>query len=207
MSHVTTASPNHPSGHLEAYATPWWQRKCWMDSIKEWTSLPMPELLTTASCRKDWKRIWGKFPWWPDGPNWSVRNHCYVKVFTLLANQPNSLTLIITQTCILACKSKFNLQVLVTKSNAQIAANKKTVWPSSVNMCKVWHKTCSHWPRLKTACCWGTQGTPHPWPRYLWRWRWFHVHQRQLCGTGTWGHLAGWTHHKTCREQWLERLV
>ena len=25
--------------------------------IKEWTSLPMPELLTRASCTKDWKRI------------------------------------------------------------------------------------------------------------------------------------------------------
>ena len=33
------------------------QWKCWMDNIKEWTSLYMPELLTTASCRKDWKRI------------------------------------------------------------------------------------------------------------------------------------------------------
>ena len=32
-------------------------RKCWMDNIKEWTSLPMPELLTGASCRKDWKRV------------------------------------------------------------------------------------------------------------------------------------------------------
>ena len=29
------------------------QRKCWMDSIKEWTSLLMPELLTRAFCRKD----------------------------------------------------------------------------------------------------------------------------------------------------------
>ena len=37
------------------------QRKCWMDNIKEWTLLPMPELLTRASCKqtkkKDWKRI------------------------------------------------------------------------------------------------------------------------------------------------------
>ena len=33
------------------------QRKCRMDTIKEWTSLPMPELLTKASCRKDWQRI------------------------------------------------------------------------------------------------------------------------------------------------------
>ena len=38
---------NHPSG----------QRKCWMDNIKEWTSLTMPELPTTVSCRKDLKRI------------------------------------------------------------------------------------------------------------------------------------------------------
>ena len=29
------------------------QKKCWMDSIKEWKSLPLPELLTRASYRKD----------------------------------------------------------------------------------------------------------------------------------------------------------
>ena len=29
------------------------QGKCLMDNIKEWTSLPMTELLTRASCRKD----------------------------------------------------------------------------------------------------------------------------------------------------------
>ena len=28
------------------------QRKCWLDNIKEWTSLPIPELLTRASCRR-----------------------------------------------------------------------------------------------------------------------------------------------------------
>ena len=33
------------------------QRKCWMYNIKDWTSLPMPKLLTKASFRKDWKRI------------------------------------------------------------------------------------------------------------------------------------------------------
>ena len=27
-------------------------RKCWMDNIKQWTSLPMPELLTRAYCKK-----------------------------------------------------------------------------------------------------------------------------------------------------------
>ena len=33
------------------------QRKCWLDNVKEWISLPIPELLTRASCRNDWKRI------------------------------------------------------------------------------------------------------------------------------------------------------
>ena len=28
-----------------------------MDNMKEWTSLPMQELLTRDSCRKDWKRM------------------------------------------------------------------------------------------------------------------------------------------------------
>ena len=37
----------------------WPKTKCWMDNIKleEWTSLPVPKLFATASCRKDWKRI------------------------------------------------------------------------------------------------------------------------------------------------------
>ena len=34
-----------------------WPKKSWIDNIKAWTSLPMPELLTRASCRKDWKGI------------------------------------------------------------------------------------------------------------------------------------------------------
>ena len=33
------------------------QKKCWMDNIKERTSMPMPELLSRASCRKDWNGI------------------------------------------------------------------------------------------------------------------------------------------------------
>ena len=28
-----------------------------MDNVKEWTSLPMPEVLTVTSRGKDWKRI------------------------------------------------------------------------------------------------------------------------------------------------------
>ena len=45
------------------------QRKWWMDNIKERTTLPMPELLTRTSCRKDWKKIWTDSslmsPWQP----------------------------------------------------------------------------------------------------------------------------------------------
>ena len=33
------------------------QRKCRIDNVKEWTPIPMQELLTRASCRKDWKRV------------------------------------------------------------------------------------------------------------------------------------------------------
>ena len=43
---------NHLSGRRRGP-----QRKCWMDNIKEWTSLPMLELLNMASCREYWKRI------------------------------------------------------------------------------------------------------------------------------------------------------
>ena len=32
------------------------QRKCRLDTIKEWPSLPMPELFTRASYRRDWKK-------------------------------------------------------------------------------------------------------------------------------------------------------
>ena len=58
MSHAMTASPK-PS-----FTAPWrvgqhrrQQKKCWMDNIKEWTYLSMPELFTRASCRKDWNKI------------------------------------------------------------------------------------------------------------------------------------------------------
>ena len=57
-SHATTA-PLKPS-----FRAPWRvgdkcgrQRKCWMDNIKEWTFLLIPELLTMASCRKEKKII------------------------------------------------------------------------------------------------------------------------------------------------------
>ena len=61
MSHTKTAS-SKPSfrGTLERGQCHGWQRKCWMDNNKAWTSLPMPELLTAASYRKDWKRISAK---------------------------------------------------------------------------------------------------------------------------------------------------
>ena len=45
------------------------QRKRWMENIKEWIFLPMPELLTQASCRKYWKRIFAE--WAVMSPHWS----------------------------------------------------------------------------------------------------------------------------------------
>ena len=48
---------NHPSRHPGGWVMPWLAEECWMDNIKEWTSLPMPELLTRASCKKVRKRI------------------------------------------------------------------------------------------------------------------------------------------------------
>ena len=36
------------------------ERKCWMDNIIEWTSLPMSELLTRVSCKKDWEMIYAE---------------------------------------------------------------------------------------------------------------------------------------------------
>ena len=48
------------------------QRKCWMDNIKEWTSLPTPDLFTRASCRKHWKRISAESSLMsPRRPSWS----------------------------------------------------------------------------------------------------------------------------------------
>ena len=45
-------------GTLEAGRRRGRPRKCWMDNIKEWTSLAMPELLTKASYeKKKWKKI------------------------------------------------------------------------------------------------------------------------------------------------------
>ena len=52
----------------------WWRhggrRKCWMDDIREWISLPMPELFTQTSSRKAWKRISAESslmsPWQPN---------------------------------------------------------------------------------------------------------------------------------------------
>ena len=46
------ASLPHPHTHPRGGQSKWW-----MDNLKEWTSLPILELLTMISCRKDWERI------------------------------------------------------------------------------------------------------------------------------------------------------
>ena len=52
---ILSSLQNHPSGHFGGCASRGRQRKYWKDNIKEWTSLPMPELVTMASGRNDWK--------------------------------------------------------------------------------------------------------------------------------------------------------
>ena len=56
-------------GTLEGGQFRGWQRKCWMDNIKDWTYPPMPELLSRTSCKKGWKRISAESsPVSPDNP-------------------------------------------------------------------------------------------------------------------------------------------
>ena len=55
--HLDSLSKTILQGTLEGGRCRGQQRKCWIDNITEWTSLPMAELLTRASCRKDWQRI------------------------------------------------------------------------------------------------------------------------------------------------------
>ena len=75
--HHDSLSKTILQGTLESGWCCGWERKCWMDNIKEWTSLPMPELLTRASCRKDCKSISTESslmsppPPPPQRPNWS----------------------------------------------------------------------------------------------------------------------------------------
>ena len=57
VTHENNLSKTILQGTLDGGGCCHQQKKCWMDNIKQWTSLPMPELLTRASCRKDWKRI------------------------------------------------------------------------------------------------------------------------------------------------------
>ena len=57
VTHHDSLSKTILQGTLEGGRRRGREKKCWMDNVKEWTSLPMPELLTRASCRKDWKRI------------------------------------------------------------------------------------------------------------------------------------------------------
>ena len=79
ISHATTASPKPSFRAPLRMGDAVVSRKCWMDNIKVWTSLPMPELLTRAFCRKDWKKISAESslmsPRWPSwSRNWTELN-------------------------------------------------------------------------------------------------------------------------------------
>ena len=75
--HHNSLSKTFLQGTMEGGQYHGWQRKCWMGNIKEWTSLPILELLTRASYRKRLEGdLWGSSVmspplhslWWP---NWS----------------------------------------------------------------------------------------------------------------------------------------
>ena len=55
--HPDSLSKTILQGTLEGARRRGRHRKCWIDNIKEWTSLLMLELPTRTSSRKDWKRI------------------------------------------------------------------------------------------------------------------------------------------------------
>ena len=48
---------NHPSGHLGRWATPWSAEEMLDGQLQTVDTLPMPELLTMLSCRKDLNMI------------------------------------------------------------------------------------------------------------------------------------------------------
>ena len=62
VTHHDSLSKTILRGSLEGGRRRGRQRKCCMENIKEWTSLPMPELLTKASSKKDWKTISADVP-------------------------------------------------------------------------------------------------------------------------------------------------
>ena len=57
MSHQDSLSKTFLQGTLKDGWCHGQLRKCWMNNIKKWTSLPVQEMLTWASSRKDSKRI------------------------------------------------------------------------------------------------------------------------------------------------------
>ena len=48
VTHSDSLSKTSLQSTLEGGQRHGWQRKCWMDNVKEWTSLPMPKLLKKA---------------------------------------------------------------------------------------------------------------------------------------------------------------
>ena len=70
-------------GTLEAGRRRGRQRKCWTDNIKEWTSLPMPEL-TGASCKKDLKRVSASCPPPHPLPDYSIGQGTELNCFNSL---------------------------------------------------------------------------------------------------------------------------
>ena len=68
-----TASPKPSLGAAWRASNATGQRKCCMDNVKGWTSLPIPKLLTVAPCRYDWKKSLLNRPSCPHKPRGAVK--------------------------------------------------------------------------------------------------------------------------------------
>ena len=136
-------------GTLEGEQCCGWQRKCWMDNTKEWTYLPMPELLTRTSCRKDWKRIAGEssllFPQWP---NWSREWTELICTCSHAHLEPIVVALILELTVLSAF---FNTAQPTTFSDARCG---RLTWPNVLFFLLVLGSWWRHGSPYLTSSCW-----------------------------------------------------
>ena len=95
---------NHLQGTLGGGRHRGQQRKCWIDNNKEWTSLPMPELLTRASCRKDWRGISAELSLMPPPSPWQPQTTPLVKKLNWLSLLPISLYTTNPPCCFAPCR-------------------------------------------------------------------------------------------------------
>ena len=91
LTHHNSLSKTILQGTLDGWCHGW-QKKCWKDNIKGWTSLTMVELLTRASCRKVWNRTSAELSLMSTGwPNRSTNYiYLYIYIYTKSVNQSSN---------------------------------------------------------------------------------------------------------------------